>query len=104
MNQRPPQNGNAEPSTQSGSARRFTALLPSVQHRPPSPGVDAPVAGDILYGADAIATFLFGDAAHRRRVYNLVEKKRIPVFRIGASVCARKSVLLNFISQQEGNL
>ena len=33
--------------------------------------VAGPIAGDMLYGAEAIALFLFGDAKHRRRVYNL---------------------------------
>ena len=31
-------------------------------------GTTAGIAGDILYGADQIATFLFGDRKHRRRV------------------------------------
>lgn len=69
-----------------------------------SPGLhanDAPIAGDMLYGADAIATFLFGDRRHRRRVYNLVDQSRLPTFRIGANICARKSVLLEWIAAQE---
>jgi hypothetical protein len=41
------------------------------------------IAGDMLYGAEAIAEFLFGDRKHRRRVYNLVDAKGLPVFRIG---------------------
>ena len=57
-----------------------------------------------LLNEDAIAAFLFGDAKLRRRVYNLVEKKALPVFRIGSSVCARKSVLLAFIAEQENSL
>jgi hypothetical protein len=61
----------------------------------------APIAGDMLYGADAIATFLFGDRKHRRRVYNLVDGNGLPVFRIGVNICARKSVLLDWIAAQE---
>lgn len=59
------------------------------------------IAGDILYGADEIALFLFGDRKHRRRVYNLVEGNALPTFRIGVNICARKSVLLQWIDSQE---
>lgn len=59
------------------------------------------LAGDILYGADAIAEFMYGSTTARRAVYNLVQNKRIPHFRIGATVCARKSVLLSWIAEQE---
>lgn len=61
----------------------------------------APLAGDILHGADAIAAFLYGDKSHRRKVYNLVETARLPVFRLGVNICARKSVLLGWIEEQE---
>jgi hypothetical protein len=59
------------------------------------------LAGDILYGADGIATFLYGDGKLRRKVYNLVETERLPHFRLGAVICARKSVLLKWIETQE---
>jgi hypothetical protein len=62
------------------------------------------VGSDILYGADAIACFLFNDAGHRRRVYNLVNANALPIFRIGATICARKSVLLQWIEKQERTL
>jgi hypothetical protein len=61
----------------------------------------APIAGDILYGADEVARFLFGDRKYRRRVYNLVEGNRLPFFRIGANICARKSTLRDWIVAQE---
>jgi hypothetical protein len=61
-----------------------------------------PLADDILRGADEIAKFLFGDTANRRRrVYYLSEKTRLPVFRLGSVLCARRSVLLNWIAGQE---
>ncbi len=60
-----------------------------------------PLSGDMLYGADGIAEFLFGDRKHRRKVYNLVETGQLPVFRLGANICARKSVLLDWIGRQE---
>jgi hypothetical protein len=59
------------------------------------------LAGDILYGADGIADFLYGDSKLRRKVYNLVETERLPHFRLGAAICARKSILLAWIEQQE---
>jgi hypothetical protein len=59
------------------------------------------VAGDILRGADEIAQFLFGHQKFRRRVYNLVSRRQLPIFRMGPSICARKSVLLQWIESQE---
>lgn len=60
------------------------------------------VADDILYGADAIAAFLFGDdAKHRRKVYHLAATNGLPTFNLGAIVCARKSTLLEWIKAQE---
>ena len=61
----------------------------------------ATIGGDILRGADGIAAFLYGDPRQRRKIYNLVETKRLPHFRLGAAICARKSVLLDWIRQQE---
>lgn len=62
---------------------------------------------DMLEGAQAIAEFLFGPddkARNRRRVYHIVETGRLPVFRLGSVLCARKSVLLEFIVEQEGKV
>jgi hypothetical protein len=56
---------------------------------------------DLLQGANQIAHFLFGDPARRRRVYHLAENSRLPVFRIGALLCGRKSSLLAWIAEQE---
>jgi hypothetical protein len=62
---------------------------------------DLALADDILEGADAIAEFLFGSKDDRRRVYYLAESSKLPVFRFGAVLCARKSVLLQYITIQE---
>lgn len=59
------------------------------------------LGSDLLHGADAIALFLFGDKALRRKVYHLAETSRLPVFRLGSVLCARRSVLLAFIAEQE---
>ncbi len=60
-----------------------------------------PLADDLLRGADTIAEFIFGDKACRRKVYYLAETSHLPVFRLGAVLCARRSVLMRWISGQE---
>ena len=62
------------------------------------------LSGDILEGADAIAEFLFGSKESRRKVYYLAECSKLPIFRLGSVLCARKSVILRFISGQENRV
>jgi hypothetical protein len=59
------------------------------------------LADDMLRGADAIAEFVYGDPGQRRKVYHLAETSRLPIFRLGSVLCARKSVLLQWIGEQE---
>lgn len=65
------------------------------------------LADDILRGADAIGDFLFGShdeskrKRNRRKVYYLAECTKLPVFRLGSVLCARRTVLLEWISGQE---
>jgi hypothetical protein len=61
----------------------------------------ATTSGDILHGAEGIAKFLYGDEKWRRKVYNLIATRRLPHFRLGSMICARKSVLLAWITAQE---
>jgi hypothetical protein len=56
---------------------------------------------DLLRGAAAISEFLYGDPGHRRKVYYLWATSRAPFFKIGSMICARKSVLLGWITDQE---
>ena len=58
---------------------------------------------DLLCGAGAIASFVFGDTKHRRKVYYLTGDARngMPYFKIGSITCARKSTLLSWIEEQE---
>jgi hypothetical protein len=62
------------------------------------------LADDLLRGADEIATFIFGSRGSRRKVYYLAECTRLPVFRLGSVLCARRSVLLNWIAGQESRV
>ena len=80
---------------------------------PKCKGLDSPtvpqntpneLADDILRGADQIAEFIFGERGSRRKVYYLAECSRLPVFRLGSVLCARKSVLLQWISGQESRV
>ena len=59
------------------------------------------LADDLLRGADEIAEFIFGKRGGRRKVYYLAETSHLPVFRLGAVLCARRSVLLRWIAGQE---
>jgi hypothetical protein len=62
---------------------------------------DPEFSQDLLRGAEEIAQFLFGDRELRRKVYHLVATSNLPVFKLGSMICARKSVLLNWIREQE---
>ena len=53
---------------------------------------------DLLSGADAIAAFM---GLKVRRVYHLAETERLPIFRLGATLCARRSTLLKWIEGME---
>lgn len=68
------------------------ALLETPTTRP------AELASDILHGADQIAYFLYGDAKHRRKVYRLIGTGTLPHFRLGRSVCSRRSILRAWIA------
>ena len=59
------------------------------------------LADDVLHGAAEIAEFLYGDRQQRRKVYHLAETSRLPVFRYGARLKARRSTLLSWIADQE---
>ena len=56
------------------------------------------IATDILKGASEIAEFLGFD---RRSVYHAAANDNLPHFKMGSTVCARKSTLLAWIEEQE---
>jgi hypothetical protein len=62
----------------------------------------ADFASDMLRGAEEIASFLYGRPEMRRKVYHLAATSNLPVFKLGSMICARKSVLLKWVEDQEG--
>ncbi len=59
------------------------------------------LSDDLLVGANAIAEFMFGDPHKRRQVYHLAQTGQLPIFKLSANLCARKSRLLDWIEEQE---
>jgi len=57
-----------------------------------------PETADLLYGVPAISRFLGLKPA---AVYHLVEKRKIPFFKIGKTVCARRAKLLDAFDKLE---
>ena len=66
-------------------------------------GSGLPLAKDLMTGADSIAAFMNGDAseANRRRVYHASDKLGLPTFKMGGTLCARRSTILSWIEDQE---
>jgi hypothetical protein len=62
---------------------------------------DEPLADDLLVGANAIARFVFGTEGKRRAVYWLSENGELPTFRLGSTICARRSTLLRHIADRD---
>jgi hypothetical protein len=62
---------------------------------------EEPIADDLLREAEAISEFLFGDKAHRRRIYHLAKTSGLPIFKLGNVLCARRSALIEWIETQE---
>lgn len=59
------------------------------------------LSDDMIEGADGLAEFIFGDPKKRRKVYHLAEQSDLPVFRLGSKICGRRSVILQWIAEQE---
>lgn len=68
--------------------------------------MDATLHDDLLIGAAAIADFLYGSTEYRyqRRVYYLTtqSKRKLPWFRLGSQIAARRSTIMAWIENQEG--
>lgn len=70
--------------------REETAVIPSADNDN--------LAADLLRGADAIAAYL---GFPPRAIYHAVSRKQIPHFRVGETICGRKSTLKAWIIEQE---
>lgn len=77
---------------------------PVDQHHMMANTTSQDLADDLLRGADEIARFIFGPRGSRRKIYYLAETSHLPVFRLGAVLCARRSVLMKWIAGQEGRV
>ena len=64
------------------------------------PYEDPEFAEDALRGASAISAFLYGTPKMRRKVYHLAATSKLPFFKIGSLICARKSELLAHFKDQ----
>lgn len=53
---------------------------------------------DLLYGVPAIAAFL---ELREKQVRNRIEQGAIPSFKLGRTVCARRTTLRAWIAEQE---
>lgn len=53
---------------------------------------------DLLYGVPAIATHL---GLTDKQVYHLHDQVKLPTFKVGRKVCARKSALARHFADQE---
>lgn len=56
------------------------------------------IADDLAFGAEAIAQVL---GLSTRQVYHLSERSYLPIFRIGSTICARRSTLQQWFDEQE---
>src|SRR5580704_6976179 len=72
-----------------------------IEQRSGAPSGNVEFAPDLLRGGAEIAEFLFDDPLQRRKVYHLAKTSRLPVFRLGSLLCARKSTLLEWVARQE---
>lgn len=60
--------------------------------------IEPRLSTDVLMGAGAIADYI---GLTRKQAYGHIERGNLPVFRIGALLCIRKSTILNWIERQE---
>lgn len=56
---------------------------------------------DLLVGAEAIALFMFGNSTLTRRVYHTWEAHRLPAFKVGQALWARKSAIVAWVNEKE---
>ncbi len=57
-----------------------------------------PLGLDLIFGADALA---FELGMTKRQIYHAAAVGHLPTFKIGSTVCARRSTLVAWIERQE---
>jgi len=65
------------------------------------PNNEAHVMPGDLRGAEAIAEYVFGDRRHARKIYYLAECSKIPIWRLGSTLCLRPSTYEAWIKDRE---
>jgi hypothetical protein len=63
-----------------------------------------PKVGDLIYGAKALATFLFGNAEdnkNRRKIYGLAQTGVLPLFKLNNVLCGRASAIATALAERE---
>jgi excisionase family DNA binding protein len=55
---------------------------------------------DLLYGCEKIAAYL---GVTRRTAYHLIESGKVPAFRIGRTVCARRGTMDKTLKRLEAD-
>lgn len=63
--------------------------------------LSAVIPAQAIRGADAIAEHIFGDRKSRRKIYYLAECSKIPIFRLGSTLCLRPAAYERWIKDQE---
>jgi hypothetical protein len=62
---------------------------------------DPEFSKDLIVRAESLSVWLFGTPNKARSIFHLVETSRLPTFRIGSQIAARKSILRAFFWSQE---
>jgi hypothetical protein len=62
----------------------------------------APESLDLLHGADQISTFMFGTPDKVRQIYHLFEKHRLPAWKAGNTLYARKKTIIAWVGSRAG--
>ena len=55
----------------------------------------------LIVGAAAIAEVVFGDRTKTRQIYHAAERGYLPIFRLGATLTARRSTLNAHMAEEE---
>ena len=57
---------------------------------------------DLIFGAEAIAQFIYGDASKAPTIYKLKKNSDVPVFRFGGRLCLSQSRYRQWLDARTG--